>query len=277
MTGQREKALEFGRMHRSDHILVLPNAWDVPSARVFENAGFPAIATSSGGVSVSLGYPDGENISRTEMISAIKRMAVVLSIPLTADMEAGFGSTTPEIEETTREIISSGAVGLNIEDASKKNKSTPLFEIEDQIVKIKAIRRISSLAGIPLVINARTDAFRHMPENSRLEETIARGNAYREAGADCIFPFFVKDAISIGKLVEKINCPVNIRAGAGSPTISELEALGVARASLATGPVCSVFGHLKKIAMEIRQSGTYHTLTLDAITHDELNALAIPL
>jgi 2-methylisocitrate lyase-like PEP mutase family enzyme len=275
MTTQSEKANNFLKLHRSDRVLVLPNAWDVPSARIFEDCGFPAIATSSGGVSASLGYPDGEFISRAEMLGAVGRIAKAISVPLSADIETGFANNIEEIEELTKALISTGAIGLNIEDATRGNKDRPLFTFEEQIEKIKAIRRVSHSVGIPLVINARTDAFRYTKEIDRLEETIARGNAYAGAGADCVFTFGVKDPTTIRAVVEKIQSPINIRAGLGTPTISELQSLGVARASLATGPVCSVLGHLKRIAEEIKERGTYRTLTEGAITHDELNKLAV--
>lgn len=275
MATQKEKAINFLKLHQSEHILVLPNAWDVPSARIFEDSGFPAIATSSGGISVSLGYPDGEFIGRDEMLLAIRRIATTIAVPLSADMEAGFAADLEEIEEMTRALISTGAIGLNIEDAAKRTKERKLFGIDDQIVKIKTIKRISFSTGIPLVINARTDAFHYVPENDRLEETIARANAYAKAGADCIFPFGVKDPASISAIVERVQCPINIRAGSGTPSISELQSLGVARASLATGPICSVFGHLKKIALEVKERGTYSTLIEDALTYEELNGLAV--
>jgi len=246
----------------------------VASARVFEESGFPAVATSSGGVAVALGYRDGQNISRREMLDAVARIARVLAVPLSADMEAGYGSTEHEIEEMTKEVISAGAVGLNIED-STGNREKPLTDIEEQVRKLKVIRRTANSMDFPIFINARTDAFLHV-SNDRISEVIRRANSYKQAGADCIYTFGVLDPQSIAKLVESIDHPINIRAGRGSPTISELERLGVARASLATGPVCAALGYLKKVAMEIHDSGTYSNLLACAISYDELNKLATP-
>ncbi|MGI0090884.1 MAG: isocitrate lyase/PEP mutase family protein [Nitrososphaerales archaeon] len=275
MVSQKEKAIEFRNLHHSGHILILPNAWDVPSARVFEDAGFPAVATSSGGVSASLGYPDGEKIPLDEMLGAVARIARSVSVPVSADMEAGFADSPRDIAKTTEGVISAGAIGLNVEDATRMNDK-PLADLEAQTQKIRMIRKTADSMGIPIVINARTDAFRFAPGDKpgRVQEVIARGNAYRVAGADCIFAFGVGDPETISQIVKKIDCPVNIRAGHNAPTIPELEKLGVARASVATGPICATLGLLKKIASELKQSGTYQSLTSEAITYEELNKLA---
>lgn len=273
----KEKAIRFLELHHTGRILVLPNAWDVPSARIFENAGFPAIATTSGGVSVSLGYPDGENISRDEMLSAVSRIASSVSVPVSADMESGFGNTAREVAETARRVITAGAIGLNIEDSSKK-KHGQLIDPSVQAENIKAVKRVAQSMDVPLVVNARTDAFRYASgdANNRLSEVVRRGKLYIEAGADCIFAFGVRDAESISRIVKELNFPVNIIAGAETPTISELEKIGVARASLASGPARAAYGLVKRIAQELREDGTYDALTSGAITHQELNELAVP-
>jgi 2-methylisocitrate lyase-like PEP mutase family enzyme len=276
LRSQKDKAIEFHDLHHAGHILVLPNAWDVPSARVFEDASFPAVATSSGGVSASLGYQDGQKIPLEQMLGAVGRIARALSIPVSADMEAGFADNPEDMAKTTRGVINAGAVGLNVEDATRIMEQ-PLTDLEAQIEKIRAIRKTSDSMDVPIVINARTDAFRFAQGNGseRLEEVIARGNAFKEAGADCIFAFGVSDSDSISRIVKKIDCPINIRAGHGSPTISELGKLGVARASIATGAICATLGLLKRIASELRDSGTYESLTNGAVTYEELNKFAV--
>src|SRR3989441_6622762 len=150
---------EFRALHHGKRILVLPNGWDVPSAHVFEDAGFPAIATSSAGMLVSLGYLDGEVIHRDEFVSAVGRIARVLSVPLSADIVAGFGKTTKDVLVTVKAILKTGAVGINIEDFTHATKK--LYPIERQIENVKAIRKLGETTGIPLVINARTDALRY--------------------------------------------------------------------------------------------------------------------
>src|SRR5207302_5030880 len=158
MRSQKDKAQDFRGLHHGKRILILPNAWDVPSARVFENEGFSAIATSSAGLMVSLGYPDGEVMGRPEFVSAVERISRVLSVPLSVDIVAGFGKTTEEVVATVKAILRAGGVGINIEDFAHSTKK--LFPTERQVENIKAIRRLGDSVGVPLVINARTEALR---------------------------------------------------------------------------------------------------------------------
>ncbi len=197
MKSQIEKAEDFRELHHRKRILILPNAWDVPSARVFEDAGFPAVATSSAGLMVSLGYPDGEVIGRKELFSIVKRIAKVLSVPLTADVVGGFGETPKAVASTVKGIMRAGAIGINIEDFVHATKK--LHPKEKQVEKLKAIKRLGEAMKIPLVINARTDALRYAAgdEESKLKEAIGRATAYRDAGADCIYPMGLTDATSI--------------------------------------------------------------------------------
>src|SRR3989475_10104710 len=155
LKSQKEKAEDFRALHHGKRILILPNGWDVPSARLFEDAGFPAIATSSAGMLVSLGYPDGEVIGRTEFVSAVGRIARVLSVPLSADIVGGFGKTTKEGLVTVKAILKTGAVGINIEEFTHATKK--LYPIERQIENIKSIRKLGASTGTPVVNNAPTE------------------------------------------------------------------------------------------------------------------------
>lgn len=277
MKSQVEKAEEFRSLHQAKRILVLPNAWDVPSARVFEDAGFPAIATSSAALSVSLGYPDGEKIGKDELFTVVRKIAGILTIPLSADVESGFGASIEQLSDTVRRVIEAGAVGVNIEDISDFEKKS-LVPIEKQVERLKAVRRVADSLGIPFVINARTDAYRFVAgdEKSRLEETIRREKAYAAAGADCLYPMGLTDKDTIAAFVRAVNKPVNIMARKGAPTISELEKIGVKRLSLGPGPMYASMGLLRRIAQELKQDGSYDSLLAGAITFDELNALAKP-
>ncbi len=276
MKTQREKAEDFRSLHRGRHVLILPNAWDVPSARVFEEAGFPAVATSSAGLMVSLGYPDGEVIDRRELISAVKRIAKVLTVPLSADIVAGFGETPKEVVTTVRSVIEAGAIGINIEDFVHATKK--LFAIEKQVEKLKAIRELGVSMRIPLVINARTDALRYAPgdQEAQLGEAIRRGSAYRDAGADCVYPMGLTDAPSISVFVKALDFPVNVMVRRGLPPLRELERLGVARLSFGPTASYAAMGLLKRAAKEVLEKGTYESLLEGAITFDELNSLAVP-
>jgi len=243
---------------------------------VFEDAGFPAIATSSAGLLVSLGYPDGEVIGRDEFVSAVGRIARVLSVPLSADIVAGFGKTTKEVLMTVKAILKTGAVGINIEDFTHATKK--LYPIERQVENVKAIRKLGETKGIPLVINARTDALRFAEgdEGERFKEAVRRATAYRDAGADCVYPMGLTDQASIAAFVLALDFPVNVMVRKGLPEISELERLGVARVSFGPSPSYAAMGLLKRAAKEVLEKGTYENLTEGAITFDELNALAVP-
>jgi len=276
LKSQKEKAEDFRALHHGKRILILPNGWDVPSARLFEDAGFPAIATSSAGMLVSLGYPDGEVIGRTEFVSAVGRIARVLSVPLSADVVAGFGKTTKEVLVTVKAILKTGAVGINIEDFTHATKK--LYPIERQVENVKAIRKLGETTGIPLVINARTDALRFAEgdEGARLKEAVRRATAYRDAGADCVYPMGLVDADSITNFVKALDFPINVMVRKSLPPISELQRLGIARVSFGPSPSYAAMGLLKRAAKEVLEKGTYENLIEGAITFDELNALAVP-
>ncbi len=256
---QKERAKRFLDLHRAPHILVLPNAWDAASAKLFEQAGFDAIATTSAGIAASYGYPDGELISREEMLEAVRRIVNAVALPVTADMEAGFGSSPDEVAETARLVLEAGAIGLNLEDGTR-DKSHPLSDIPLQIEKIKAVRQTADAFGVPLVINARTDVYESLDKNDKslLAQAIQRGNAYREAGADCVFVISVDDKKIIAELVREINAPINILARYGSPMISDLEKLGVARVSFGSIPMRATMSLVGQIAEELKQNGTYN-------------------
>ncbi|TMI18153.1 isocitrate lyase/phosphoenolpyruvate mutase family protein [Candidatus Bathyarchaeota archaeon] len=276
LKSQEEKAEDFRALHHGKRILVLPNAWDVPSARVFEDAGFPAVATSSAGMLVSLGYPDGEVIDRQEFVSAVGRIARILSVPLSADIVAGFGKTSKEVLATVKAILKAGAIGVNIEDFIHATRK--LHPVERQIENVKAIRKVAETTGIPLVINARTDALRFADgdEEARFKEATRRAIAYRDAGADCVYPMGLIDGASIARFVKALDFPINVMVRKGLPPVSELQRLGVARVSFGPTPSYAAMGLLKRAAKEVLEKGTYENLVEGAITFDELNALAVP-
>ena len=275
MRSQAMKADEFRRLHDRKDVLVLPNAWDVPSARVFEDEGFPAVATSSAGMLVSLGYRDGEEIPVEEFVSAIARIARTLSVPLSADVVGGFGSGPDEVARSVKGVIRAGAVGINIEDfvhAAKK-----LLPVEKQAAKLKALVKLRESLNVPFVINARTDALRFGAgdENSKLEEAMRRAEAYRDLGADCVYPMGLVDAESISRFAKALDFPFNVMVRKGLPSVPELKRLGVARVSFGPSASYAAMGLLKRASREVREKGTYGSLVDGAITFDELNALAV--
>ncbi|MBZ5622467.1 MAG: isocitrate lyase/phosphoenolpyruvate mutase family protein [Acidobacteriia bacterium] len=262
------KAARFREMHHGPRILVLPNAWDAASARIFEQAGFQALATTSAGIAASLGYPDGERVGRDEMLAVVRRIVQAVSVPVTADLESGYGASTADVEATARGAIAAGAVGLNLEDA----RARILLEMAQAVERIRAVRRVADEAGVPLVINARIDVLLRQagPPETRVEETIRRANAYRDAGADCLFVPAALDAETIGRLVGAIRGPVNILALPGVPSISELERLGVARVSTGSGPMRATMTLTRRIAEELKQ-GEFRAITEAITTYAEVN------
>ena len=262
---RREKVDQFRKLHQGPGILVLPNASDVASARIFEEAGFSAVATSSAGVAYALGYPDGQRISRNEMIAMVKRIAEALKIPVTADMEAGYGDPVA----TAEGVVEAGAVGMNLEDVIDENAGT-LVDLDKQVRIIEQIR-----AKTDLVINARTDIFLAGvgEPGTRFERTVERLNAYRKAGADCLFAPGVRDAETIGKLTSAVNGPLNILASVGALPVGELEKLGVRRVSIGSGPMRAAMGLMQRVAKELRDKGTYSAMTEGAMSYADANRL----
>ncbi|HZW84868.1 MAG TPA: isocitrate lyase/phosphoenolpyruvate mutase family protein [Nitrososphaerales archaeon] len=276
MSSQAEKAELFRSLHRGGRILVLPNAWDVPSARVFEDSGFKAVATSSAGMMVSLGYQDGEAIPRREFMQGVKRIAGALGVPLSADVVAGFGGGPAGVERTVKEVVKAGAVGINIEDFVHLTKT--LMPLEEQVRKLKSLVKLRDSSKVRFVINARTDAFRFGKggEEERLEEAIRRGKAYRDLGADCVYPMGLVDSASISEFVRALGFPVNVMVRKGLPPVRELEGLGVARVSFGPSASYAAMGLLRRASEEVMKEGTYSLLTEGAVSFDELNSLAVP-
>ncbi|MFA5971824.1 MAG: isocitrate lyase/phosphoenolpyruvate mutase family protein [Lentimicrobiaceae bacterium] len=267
---QKEKAEMFLKFHQDKEILVLLNSWNIGSSKLIEACGYKAIATTSMGIAASLGYPDCQVITLSEMIAAITGIVNAVQVPVTVDIEAGYGNNLNEIIDSVKRIIATGIVGINIEDSI--DLSPELIDEMEFCERISAIRALSDSLGFHLVINARTDSFYTSSGSLRekLAESIKRGNRYREAGADCIFVQPVWEKETISTLVKEINAPINILSnpgiGAGlPPSVRELQDLGVARLSLGSSLMKATLALIKKVADELSQKGTYNIL-LDSLT-----------
>jgi 2-methylisocitrate lyase-like PEP mutase family enzyme len=241
--------------------LVLPNAWDVASARIFERAGFDAIGTSSAGVAFALGYPDGQKLTRPEMLEVVARISRAVKVPVTADVEAGYDDPVA----TARAVWAAGAVGMNLEDTAGS----------DEFLDLPAFIRAIRVAVPGIVINARTDIFLNQIGDAatRFERAVERLNMYRDAGADCLFAPGVRDGETIGRLTKAVRGPLNILATVGTPAIAELKALGVARVSVGSGPMRATLGLVDRIARELHDSGTYMAMLEGAIPYADVNRL----
>jgi 2-methylisocitrate lyase-like PEP mutase family enzyme len=271
---QRVKAEAFRRMHDRSSILVLPNAWDAASARIFEDAGFTAVATTSAGVSYTAGYPDGEAIPREDMVTIVRWIARAVGVPVTADIESGFGSSPPEVAETVHAVVEAGAVGINLEDTVHGGERL-LYDLPLAVERIRAARAAAEAAGVPLVINGRTDVFLLGigEKQSRLKDAVRRLNAYREAGADCLYPIGYLDRETIASLVKAVNGPINVIGVPGTPPVAELQRLGVARVSTASGPARIAMTATRKLAIDLARNGNFDVFGGDTMTHQYANAL----
>ncbi|UCG33979.1 MAG: isocitrate lyase/phosphoenolpyruvate mutase family protein [Phycisphaerales bacterium] len=273
---QERKAKTFLALHCAPPILVLPNAWDVVSAKIFQLEGFKAVGTTSAGIAATLGYPDGQRMSLRENADVVRRIAERIDLPASADLEAGYATSVDGVAEAAKIMLDAGAVGINLED-STGDPATPLFETALQVEKIRAIREVASARGVPLVINARTDVCLISKQDAaaRLRQVAERAGAYRQAGADCIFVPDVGDfdKPTIAALVREIDAPVNIIAGAHTPSIPELQEIGVARVSVGPRPMRATLGLLRRIARELLGPGTYTSMTAEALTYGEVNQM----
>lgn len=270
---QSQKAENFRALHHGDAPLVLPNAWDAGTAVLVANAGFPAIATTSAGVAFAMGRADGQQISRDDMLRAIEGISSRVSLPVTADIEAGYGDTPEQVGETIRLSIEAGAVGINLEDGLDHAAGT-LYELPLAVERIAAARDAGQATGVPLVINGRTDVYfsPSLSDEEKFDEAVSRANAYIEAGADCAFVIRVADADAIRDLAAALNGPLNVIGGSGGLDINDLAALGVKRISLAGGLPGVAFGALRRALEEVRDQGSLSFLR-DAIPHPEMNGL----
>ncbi len=256
---QRRKAEQLLALHRGP-LLLLPNAWDALSAKVFEEVGFNAIATTSAGVAWSLGYADGENTPWHELLDVVEHITDVVRVPVTVDIEGGFSSTTPDLIFRIEELIGAGACGINLEDGL--DHGATLRSVDQACERIDAVRRAAAKAGLPLVINARTDLYLRGGNSPDLfREAVERCKAYLAAGADCVYPIGLSDLGLIAKLVAELKAPVNVHGRRGAPNIADLQAAGVARVSTATTPAVFMAGALEDAMKKLIQSGSFDHFT----------------
>ena len=274
---QRDQALLFHSLHTAAAPLALANVWDAASARLVEQSGAPAIATTSAGVAWGLGRADGGGLGRDEMLALTARIAAAVRVPVTADIEDGFGATAADVAGTVGDVIAAGAVGVNLEDGQQDGRRTggsPLRPVAEQAGRLAAARAAADAAGIPLYINARVDTYllgAGEPE-TRLQETLTRAAAYLAAGASGIFVPGVDDPLVIAALAELVGGPLNVTGGPGLPTVPELGKLGVARVSLGPAVAQAAYAVVRRAARDLAAQGGYTALT-DVIPYPDLNTL----
>ncbi len=248
---QTEKAVKFRALHSQDEVLLLPNCWDVVSARTLKSCGFSAIATASASIAWSYGVSDGEGLSRDETLRVVSRICNGVDMPVSADIERGFGEKPRDVAITVKGVIEAGAVGFNIEDSGVPQGQR---DIEEMQSRIGAARDVCVKSGVDMYINARADGYLLGNKGQTVfEDTVARGKVWIAAGADCVFIPGLADVNIISDLKKAIAAPISVIVmDENTPTLNQLKMAGVCRVSMGPRTMQFVTGALKG-AMESMQ------------------------
>ncbi|MBK3563389.1 MULTISPECIES: isocitrate lyase/phosphoenolpyruvate mutase family protein [unclassified Streptomyces] len=272
MTNQntlRDRALAFRALHVPGRPLVLPNAWDAASARIVEDVGASAVATTSAGLAWALGVPDGDRLDRDRSMAAVARITSTVTVPVSADIESGFAKDPAGVADTVRAVLAAGAVGVNIEDALYGGEGV-LRPVAEQAERIAAAREAADAEGVPLFVNARIDTY--LRGAGGLDATLERAAAFRAAGADGIFVPGAVEPGTVKELADGIDGPLNVLVGPGAPPVAELAALGVARVSAGSSVALAAYAVVRRAARELLDTGTYDTV-VGGLGYGELNSL----
>ena len=265
-TVQSEKAARFRALHQGPRVFVIANPWDAGSARLLAALGFQALATSSGASAGTLGRRDGR-VTRDECLAQARSICAAVDLPVSADLEKGFGDAPKDAAETIRLAAEVGLVGGSIEDATG-NKDKPLYDLGQAVERIVAAVEASRSLGIDFTLTARTENF--LRGNPDLDDTIRRLQAYEKAGADVLMAPGIPDLASVKKICSSLSRPFNFMAGikGKSFTVAELEAAGVRRISLATSMYRAAMSGLLEAAREVKEKGTFGYLERTISTPD---------
>ncbi|WP_370615597.1 isocitrate lyase/PEP mutase family protein [Mumia sp. Pv 4-285] len=253
-------AATFRALH--DDVLVLPNAWDAASARLIQEAGAPAIATTSGGVAWALGATDGQGLAPVAVFDAVRRIVAAVDVPVTTDIEAGFG----DVAGTVAGLVDAGAVGINLEDS----EAGVLLGTDAMAARVGEARASADAAGVALFVNARTDVY--LLGGDDLDDVVDRARAYVAAGADGMFVPGLSDLDALTTLTKAVGAPVNVMAGPGSPSVRELTAAGARRISTGTALAEAAYGLTERVARAILEDGTFDLLE-GGVDYGRMNAL----
>jgi 2-methylisocitrate lyase-like PEP mutase family enzyme len=260
-------AKQFRDLHSSSELLILPNAWDAGSARLFEDAGAKAIATTSAGVGWALGYPDGNVLPPDKLAGLVETIRHAIRVPLSVDVEAGYTDDPKKVPANLKPIIEAGAVGINIEDG----EGAP----ELLARKIEQVRKAADSVGVDLFINARTDVYLNQiePAERWVEEVISRAALYQAAGADGLFVPGIVDAPEIKAIADTIKIPLNVMARPGLPEAKALTKLGVRRLSAGGAISQVIWNHASELAKRFLQTGDSAVVVNDGMSYSKLQDL----
>jgi len=269
---QKEKAERFKALHQAKGCFIIPNPWDAGSARLLELLGFPALATTSAGLAFSLAKPDGQNaVSRAETLANAKAIVDATNLPVSADLENGFGKSPEACAETIRQAAAAGLVGGSIEDSTGESAS-PLFSAEAAAERVRAAADAARGLSFPFILTGRAENYLHGKPD--LKDTIRRLQLYQDAGADVLFAPGLRSAEDIRAVTSSVDRPVNVVMGLQGITLSraDLEAVGVKRISVGGSLARAALGAFLKGAKEMKEHGTF-SFAADATPHGELNGL----
>jgi 2-methylisocitrate lyase-like PEP mutase family enzyme len=266
MSASTERAATFCRLHQ-DGLLVLANAWDAASARLIESLGAKAVATTSAGVAWSHGYPDGDQLPVRRLAETVAAITRIVKVPLSADVEGGYSADPAAVGEAVAAVVGAGAVGINIEDGDQ--------DPDLLCAKIESAKRAATRAGVDLFVNARTDVYLRglVPEDRRVETTLARAERYRAAGADGLFVPVLAAPAEIRAVAAGAGLPLNVMAWPGLPPASELMRLGVRRLSAGSSIAQAALAQTGLLAAAFLQTGASEAVRERGIPYAEINAL----
>ena len=268
---QQRKAQALLTLHSGGRILVLPNVWDPIGARVLASKKFPAVATASAAISSSLGFEDGEKITRGTMLEIVSRISRAVDVPVTADMESGYAKSLDDLEETTRGLIDTGAVGMNIEDSLEDGG--PLRTMDEQAERISKVRKTAAAQGIHLVINARVDSFlsdQFSDDEARVEDAVTRAEVYARAGADCIYPIGPGDARTLRLLRSRITSPLNALVTSNAVPFEIMTTIGINRVSFGPFIFRSCLRKFADIADALSRAESYDCFGREMMSRSEV-------
>ena len=266
-----EKAEAFRQQHHQKTLLLLPNVWDILTARLMVSAGFPSLATASFSVAATNGYQDGEKIPFDKLIDVVTRIAGGVDVPLSVDFERGYASDLPSLSDNVKRLIGAGAVGVNIEDRTPDGKG--LIAADVHCRKIETIREAGRKSGVHIVINARTDAYLLKLNADYIAETIERGKAYQKAGADCFYPVAMDNYPDIERVVGEVSLPMNVLLTKPVADLRKLEQLGVARVSLGPATLRYALTKLKTMVTALHDYDTRELFAQDLLASPDVMSL----
>ena len=261
-------------LHHNGNLLILPNVWESLGAAMLEDIGYPAVATASGATAFSNGYHDGEKIPFNDLLNILQRIVNSVNVPVTADIESGYAEDNATLAENIRRVIGIGIAGINFEDSHHDEQK--LIPIDEQCEKIFLIKKVSTEMGMPLFINARTDVYikrNNLSDEEKLSQTLLRGKAYKDAGANGLYPIFLKDKNTISTIIKEVDLPVNILLLPGIPNFNELKEIGVARLSLGPGFLKVAINAMKNVAEKLLNFDGMNEITQNPVSMDYLKSL----